>query len=76
MTKLFVREIVQLFGLSSYVVSDKDYVFLNVLWKTLVKAMGSTLCMSYDYHPETDKHIEVVNYGVEKYLRCFALEKP
>ena len=37
---------------------------------------GTKLSRSSAYHPQSDGQMEVVNWGVEAYLRCFCGEKP
>ncbi|KAK1582949.1 hypothetical protein Q3G72_019736 [Acer saccharum] len=39
-------------------------------------SIGTSLCMSSSYHPQTDGQMEVVNGTLEQYLRCFTHEQP
>ena len=50
----YVREIVCLHGIPSSIVSDRDPIFNNEFWRSLQKALGTQLCLSTAYHPQTN----------------------
>ncbi|XP_057250956.1 transposon Tf2-1 polyprotein [Beta vulgaris subsp. vulgaris] len=69
---LFAREIIRLHGTPTTIVSDRDKIFLNNIWKEIFKLQGS----AYYYHPQSDGQTEVVNKSLESYLRCFINKEP
>nr|GEX74113.1 reverse transcriptase [Tanacetum cinerariifolium] len=54
----------------------RDKVFICTFWKELFKLLHVKLLMSTAYHPQTNAQIEVVNRGLECYLRCMCGENP
>jgi len=69
--KAFMSHVYKLHGMPSSIISDRDKVFTNNLWRELFGLAGIQLRMSSAYHPQTDGQMERVNQCMETYLRCF-----
>ena len=52
--KLFLREVVRLYGLPKSIVSDRDTKFVGYFWRTLWKKLKIDLKLSSLDHPLTD----------------------
>lgn len=72
----FADSVVRLHGFPRQIISDRDPVFTSAFWKKLFALSGTTLSMSTSFHPQTDGQSEVVNRGLEQYLRAFTQDKP
>lgn len=57
----FFDHIYRLHGLPESIVSDRDPLFVNEFWQTLFKIVGTRLCMSTSYHPQSDGCTERIN---------------
>lgn len=62
----------KLHGLPRSIVSERDSSILPSL--ELSKLQGAVIAMSTAYHPQTDRKTEIINKGLEDYLRCYAGE--
>ena len=49
--KLYIREIVQLYGVSVSIISDRDPRFMAQFWRSFQRAMGTQMRMSIMFHP-------------------------
>lgn len=63
----------KLHGLPRSIVSERDSSILPSL--ELFKLQGAVIAMSTAY-PQTDGQTEIINKGLEDYLRCYAGEHP
>jgi len=76
LTTYFSIKICRLHGMPKTIVPDRDPLFVSTFWRELFKAHGTTLKFSSAYPPQTDGQIEVLNPGLEAYLRYFAENHP
>ncbi|KAH9649714.1 hypothetical protein KPL70_026087 [Citrus sinensis] len=74
--ELFVDMVIKPHGFPTSIISDRDLVFLSNFWKKLFELSGTTLRHSTAYQPQTNGQLEVVNRGLEQYLRAFTQDKP
>ena len=48
------------FGLTTSIISDRETRFLGDFWTSLWRMMDTKFKRSTSFHPQTDRHIEVV----------------
>ena len=66
----FFDNVLKLHGLPNIIVSDRDPIFTSKFWKEVFKIQWVSLHLSSAYHSQTNGQTEIVNRGLEKYLRC------
>lgn len=71
LSSLFVKEVVQLHGLPSSIVSDRDLKFTSRWWCEVHRILDIKLLMSTSFHPQTDGLMERVNHSIMQILRGF-----
>jgi len=67
----FLREVWNLHGLPTEIISDMVGKFSGKFWESLCKMLGVKRRMSTAYHPQTDGQTERTNQRLEGYLRTF-----
>ncbi|MCO5590471.1 hypothetical protein L7F22_044441 [Adiantum nelumboides] len=75
-SRLFVKEIFRLHGLPKRIISERDAKFTSKFWKALFEALGTQLCFSLAYHPQSDGQTERVNQVVEDIPRAYCSREP
>ena len=74
--QLCFDNIFKLHGFPKTIVSDRDKVFVSQFRQEFFRLQHTALYISTTYHPQSDGQTEVVNRGLEGYLRCMIGEKP
>ncbi|KAI5681851.1 hypothetical protein M9H77_03079 [Catharanthus roseus] len=69
--RLFLKNVVKLWGVPSNIVRDRDPRFTGRFWTELFKLLGSELNFSTSFHPQSDGQIERTNALLELYLRHY-----
>jgi hypothetical protein len=70
-----MKEIHELHGFPTLIVSDRDPKFIGIFWKELWNMSGTTLVMISTYRPQIDGQIETINKCLEGYLCVYYLDK-
>ena len=74
LARLYIGEVIRLHGMPVSIVSDRDPRFVSHFWKSLQRAMGTTLSFSTAYHPRTDGQSERTIQTLEDMLRICVMD--
>nr|GFB94263.1 putative reverse transcriptase domain-containing protein [Tanacetum cinerariifolium] len=74
LAKLYLKEVVARHGIPVSIICDRDPRFASRFWRTLQKALGTSLDMSTAYHPETDGQSERTIQTLNDMLRACAID--
>ena len=66
-----VDHVIAKHGMPVNFVSDRDVRFTSNFWRTLNASLGTQLCMSTAFHPQTDGQTERMNRLIEETLRHY-----
>ena len=72
--KLYIREIIWLYGVLVSIVSDRDPRFIAQFYKSLQRAMGTQLRMSAAFHPQTNGQSKRTIQVLKDMLRACILD--
>nr|GEZ32864.1 reverse transcriptase domain-containing protein [Tanacetum cinerariifolium] len=68
------KEVVARHGIPVLIICDRDPRFASRFWRTLQKALGTSLDMSMTYHPKTDRQSERTIQTLEDMLRAYVID--
>ncbi|GJU99208.1 putative reverse transcriptase domain-containing protein [Tanacetum coccineum] len=74
LARLYIKEVVARHGIPVSIICDRDPRFASRFWRSLQKALGTTLDMSTAYHPETDGQSERTIQTLEDMLRACVID--
>nr|GEU92917.1 reverse transcriptase domain-containing protein [Tanacetum cinerariifolium] len=70
LARMYLNEVVTRHGIPVLILCDRDGRFTSNFWRSLQKALGTSLNMSTAYHPETDGQSEGTIQTLEDMLRA------
>nr|GEZ76790.1 putative reverse transcriptase domain-containing protein [Tanacetum cinerariifolium] len=74
LARLYLNRIVARHGIPISIICDRDGRFTSNFWKSFQKALGTDICMSTAYHPETDGQSERTIQTLEDMLRACVID--
>ncbi|GKA00613.1 putative reverse transcriptase domain-containing protein [Tanacetum coccineum] len=74
LARMYLKEVVTRHGIPVSIIFDHDGRFTLNFWRSLQKALGTTLAMSTAYHPETDRQSERTIQTLEDMLRACVID--
>ncbi|GJY19158.1 putative reverse transcriptase domain-containing protein [Tanacetum coccineum] len=74
LAKMYLKEVVTRHGIPVSIICDHDGRFTSNFWRSLQKALGTSLNMSTAYHPETDRQSERTIQTLEDMLRACVID--
>ncbi|GJR69011.1 putative reverse transcriptase domain-containing protein [Tanacetum coccineum] len=74
LARMYLKEVVMRHGMPITIICDRDPRFASNFWRSLQKALGTSLDMSTAYHPQTDGQSERTIQTLEDMLRACVID--
>ncbi|GJQ90708.1 putative reverse transcriptase domain-containing protein [Tanacetum coccineum] len=74
LARMYLKEVVTKHGIPISIIYDRDPRFASNFWKSLQKALGTSLDMSTAYHPQTDGQSKRTIQTLEDMLRACVID--
>ncbi|GKF59760.1 reverse transcriptase domain-containing protein [Tanacetum coccineum] len=74
LARMYLKEVVTRHGIPVSIICDRDPRFASNIWRSLQKALGTSLDMSTAYHPQTDGQSERPIQTLEDMLRACVID--
>ncbi|GJU99307.1 putative reverse transcriptase domain-containing protein [Tanacetum coccineum] len=74
LARLYIKEVVARHGIPVSIICDRDPRFASHFWRSLQKALGTSLDMSTAYHPKTDGQSERTIQTLKDMLRACVID--
>nr|GFA35569.1 putative reverse transcriptase domain-containing protein [Tanacetum cinerariifolium] len=74
LVRMYLKEVVTRHGIHVLIICDHDPRFASNFWRSLQKALGTSLVMSTAYHPQTDGQSKRTIQTLEDMLRACVID--
>ncbi|GJT58787.1 putative reverse transcriptase domain-containing protein [Tanacetum coccineum] len=74
LARLYIKEVVARHGIPVSIICDRDPRFASHFWRSLQKALGTSLDMSTAYHPETNEQSKRTIQTLEDMLHACVID--
>nr|GEW28656.1 hypothetical protein [Tanacetum cinerariifolium] len=74
LARMYLKEVVTMHEIPVLIIYDRDPRFTSNLWKSLQKALGTSLDMSIAYHPQTDGQSERIIQTLKDMLHACLID--
>nr|GEU50792.1 reverse transcriptase domain-containing protein [Tanacetum cinerariifolium] len=74
LVRMYLKEVVTRHGIPVSIICDRDPRFASNFWRSLQKALGTSLDMSNAYHPQTDGQSERTIQTLEDMLHAYVID--
>ncbi|GJR89326.1 putative reverse transcriptase domain-containing protein [Tanacetum coccineum] len=74
LARMYLKEVVTRHGIPVSIICDRDPRFASHFWRSLQKALGTSLAMSTAYHLETDGQSERTIQTLKDMLRAYVID--
>ncbi|GJZ18172.1 putative reverse transcriptase domain-containing protein [Tanacetum coccineum] len=74
LARMYLKEVVTRHGIPVSIICDRDPRFASNFWRSLQKALGTSLDMSTAYHPQTDGQSERTIPNLKDMLRACVID--
>ncbi|GJW01593.1 putative reverse transcriptase domain-containing protein [Tanacetum coccineum] len=74
LARIYIKEVVTTHGIPVSIICNRDPKFASHFWRSLQKALGTSLEMSIAYHPQTDGQSERTIQTLEDMLRACVID--
>ncbi|GJV47653.1 putative reverse transcriptase domain-containing protein [Tanacetum coccineum] len=74
LVRMYLKEVVTKHGIPVSIICDRDPRFASNFWRSLQKALGTSLDMSIAYHPQTDGQSERTIQTLKDMLRSCVID--
>ncbi|GKF57172.1 putative reverse transcriptase domain-containing protein, partial [Tanacetum coccineum] len=74
LARIYLKEVVTRHGIPVSIICDRDPRFASNFWRSLQRALGTSLDMSTAYHPQTDGQSERTIQTLEDMLRTCVID--
>ncbi|GKF35828.1 reverse transcriptase domain-containing protein, partial [Tanacetum coccineum] len=74
LARMYLKVVVTKHGIHVSIICDRDPRFASNFWRSLQKALGTSLDMIIAYHPQTDRQSERTIQTLEDMLRACVID--